>query len=390
MQSILDHASVRIAGALSLARHDTGVVPRRLPKWAADQIVDPGFRFVMSSASGLRITFTTDADAIELDVMLTGTDYPGNKTPPPCFDLVVDGELRAGHVTRSGGLWVVPPLNSGRTDPEFVPGDPETISFAGLGGTRKRIEIWLPQNRRVELRGLRVPDGAGVERAEPAPVRWVHYGSSISQCSEADRPTHVWPVVAARTAGVELTSLGFGGQCQLDQCVARTIRDLPVDVISAKVGVNIINADSLRERTFVPALHGFLDTVRDGHPDTPLLLVTPIIFPASEQHPGPTAFVGNAAGVFPRPPELAFGALSIGRIRELSALVVAQRQKAGDANLHLLDGRELFGPDDVADLPDGLHPNTAGYIRMGERFAKLAFADGGPFAGPALAAAGRA
>jgi len=34
----------------------------------------------------------------------------------------------------------------------------------------------------------------------------------------------------------------------------------------------------------------------------------------------------------------------------------------------------------VDDLPDGLHPNSAGYRRMGERFVAYAFAPGGPFA----------
>jgi lysophospholipase L1-like esterase len=84
--------------------------------------------------------------------------------------------------------------------------------------------------------------------------------------------------------------------------------------------------------------------------------------------------------VVDRPQELATGALSIGRIRELVATVVEQRQSAGDAELHLLDGRRLFGKGDVADLPDGLHPNNAGYRRMGERFAALAFGASGPFA----------
>lgn len=381
MQSILDDWAVRVAGALDLARHESGVVPHRLPRWASGQIVDPGFRWVVGNASGVRLAFATDSDVIELDVMLTGIDYPGNTTPAPCFDLVVDGAVVAGHATASGARWVVPPIGSGRVEPEYVPGEPETVVFEGLGSARKDVEIWLPQNRRVELRGLRIADGASLGATAGAATRWVHYGSSISQCSEADRPTHTWPAVAARAAGVDLTSLGFGGQAQLDQCVARTIRDLPCEAISAKVGVNIVNADSLRERTFVPALHGFLDTVRDGHPATPLLVVTPIYFPASEEHPGPTAFVGMRAGVYARPPELALGALSIGRIRELITMVVERRRQAGDANLHVLDGRELFGEGDAGDLPDGLHPNTAGYMRMGERFARLAFGAGGAFAG---------
>jgi hypothetical protein len=41
----------------------------------------------------------------------------------------------------------------------------------------------------------------------------------------------------------------------------------------------------------------------------------------------------------------------------------------------------LFGPDDLTDLPDLLHPNPAGYQRMGERSHVLAFGAGGVFAG---------
>ena len=156
------------------------------------------------------------------------------------------------------------------------------------------------------------------------------------------------------------------------------MRDLPADLISIKVGINVVNGDTMRERVFVPALHGFLDTLRDGHPNTPLLVVTPIIYPAGEDHPGPSIVRDGTSAVLDRPAELAYGALSIGRIRRLIADVVERRQKVGDAQLHLLDGRELFGESDVGDLPDGLHPNNAGYRRMGERFAKLALEESGP------------
>jgi len=85
---------------------------------------------------------------------------------------------------------------------------------------------------------------------------------------------------AALRSGFSPLSLGFAGQCMLDPFVARTIRDLPADVISLKVGINLVNADSMTDRTFGPALHGFLDQVRDGHPDTPILLVSPIHCPS--------------------------------------------------------------------------------------------------------------
>jgi lysophospholipase L1-like esterase len=55
---------------------------------------------------------------------------------------------------------------------------------------------------------------------------------------------------------------------------------------------------------------------------------------------------------------------------------VAARHAAGDANLHYLDGLTLFGADDAGDLPDDLHPNPEGYIRMGHRFADAVFTGG--------------
>ncbi len=382
MISIRDHEAVRFAGALDMSRSATGITPRRLPKWASQQIHDPIFQYTVSTASGVRIAFTSNSTVIELDAMLTGIEWPEAAVPTSRFDLMIDGETVATRAAPEGNRWLVQLVANAvtRYDVTLRRGEPSHVRFDGLGNGMKRIELWLPQNCSVEARDLRIDDGAKLGPAAPAGPRWLHYGSSISHCGEADGPTETWPAVAARVAGVDLTSFGFGGQCHLDQCVARAMRDLPADVISLKVGINVVNADSMRERAFIPALHGFLDTVRDGHPHTPLLVVTPIIYPAGEDRPGPSILRDGTSAVVDRPDDLAYGALSIGRIRELIADVVARRQKSGDANLHLLDGRQIFGEADVTDLPDGLHPNNAGYRRMGERFAALAFAEGGALA----------
>jgi hypothetical protein len=168
----------------------------------------------------------------------------------------------------------------------------------------------------------------------------------------------------------------------LDPFVARTIRDVPAD-LSVKIGINIVYGDTMRERTFGPAPHGFLDTIRDGHPSTPLAVVTPIICPIHEHHPGPS-LIDRDRQVFravERPTELAAGALSLRRIGELITAIVTARRGHGDTNLHLIDGLDLFDSDDVADLDDRLHPNAAGYLLMGERFHQIAFTNDGPFSG---------
>lgn len=371
----LDDPALRWAGASWVEHGPTGSTVHRLPEWTRAQNLDPAISLLERTASGVRIEFETDATTIELDAQTTMIRLDDDPVMAASFDLVVDGEVVGGHRSEVGTI-----LQLSKTSPSlsFHAGPPITVRFEGLAAGWKAVELWLPHAALAELQALRV-DGA-LRAAPPSDARrWVHYGSSISHCFEAERPTGVWPVVASRGAGVDLTNLGLAGQCHLDQFVARTIRDLDADLISLKLGINLVNADTMRERTFVPAVHGFLDTIRDRHASTPIVIVTPIICPVAEDHPGPTSTADGQCSVVPRPSALRPGSLTLQRIRELHRAIVASRRDAGDANLHLIEGTDLFGPDDVADLDDGLHPNAAGYQRMGERFHAQAFDPAGPF-----------
>jgi len=150
----------------------------------------------------------------------------------------------------------------------------------------KDVEIWLPHHEITEL-GFLHTDAPAETMHERGRKVWLHHGSSISHGSNADSPTTTWPALAGSRGGVQLVNLGFGGGALLDPFVARVMRDTPADLIRVKIGINLVNTDLMRVRAFAPASHGFLDTIREGHPTAPLLVVSPLLCPIHEDTPGP-------------------------------------------------------------------------------------------------------
>ncbi|QIG43528.1 lipase [Nocardioides anomalus] len=373
-----------VRGALELERTERGLLPHRLPERARRQAGgDAQLLSAQSQPSGVRLVFRTTASVVELDTLRSVTTYAGIPARPDCFyDLRVDGELVA-QTTQPSGDVVEGDFATGRET--LTRGEPGTARFVGLPARDKLVELWLPWNETVHLIALRTD-----ALVSPAPVTrrtWVHHGSSISQGSNAASPSTTWPAVAARRADVELVNLGLAGSAVVDPFTARAIRDTPADALSVKLGINVVNHDAMRRRAFAPAVHGFLDTIRDGHPDTPLVLVSPLFCPIHEDTPGPGTFDVEALGqglvrflALGDPADVATGRLTLRVIREVLAEVVAQR---GDPALAHLDGLELYGEPDHErlPLPDALHPSPEAHELIGERFAALAFGPGGPLSG---------
>lgn len=362
-----------VRGALEVEQTDRGLLPHRLPAWVRAQLPDPQLLMAEGMPSGVRLAFRTAATVIELEALPSKRVYAGAPPRPDgTYELVVDGQVVGGGSIPGGDVLTVD-MMTGRA--ESVEGEPGRVRWDGLATALKDVEIWLPHDETSRPIALRTD--APVAAAAPSTRRvWVHHGSSISHGSAAERPTGTWPAHAARLAGVDLVNLGFAGSALVDPCVARTIRGIPADLVSVKLGINLVNQDLMRMRALTAAVHGFLDTIRDGHPETPLVVVSPVWCGIHEDTPGPAApdmsawaegkvrFVATGD-----PAEAARGKLTLRMIRAELARIVDQR---ADPHLTYVDGLSLYGGDDAVGLPlpDDLHPDSATHRLIGERFAK--------------------
>lgn len=318
MELKADHPHLNWQGAISLEETADAVMPWRTPR--PMHLLFPDALLERSAMpAGVRISFRSNTTCI------TGRVVPQRESG--MLDLCCDGEL-------VGALDL-----TGRAD----------FTFENLSAQEKLIELWLPQYGEFHLRSVEIADGATLLPFADRRPRWVTYGSSITQCRTAASPTQTWPAIVARERGFNLTCLGYGGQCHLDVMVARMIRDLPADYLSMCVGINIQGASSLGLRAFRPAIIGSVQIIREKHPDTPLVLMSPIYSPPREEHP-------NAVG------------FHLKGMREEVRAAAEALQTHGDKNVHYVNGLDVFGPAHAHLLPDDLHPDADGYRVMGKNF----------------------
>ncbi|MCR8634720.1 SGNH/GDSL hydrolase family protein [Paenibacillus radicis (ex Xue et al. 2023)] len=302
-------------GAVSIETNDTGLRPWRLPhdqlSLFASELVEKA-----GETAGVRLAFLSDSTSVELHVGITDKDI--------LFDIVIEDEL---------------------VDTKTLLAGEKICLFTNLPGGMKRIEIYFSQKAAVVVKALKVDDGASATPLSNNQPRWVAYGSSITQCSAAESPAQTWPAIVARNKGWDLTCMGFGGQCHLEPMVARVIRDLPADVISMCLGINVMGGNSLNIRTFRSAIIGMVSIIREKHRSTPLFLFSPIYCPHRETDEN---LVGMTLVTMRK------------EIREAVNILTSY----GDSNLTYVDGLDIFGEAFVDKLPDQLHPNAEGYKIM--------------------------
>jgi hypothetical protein len=302
------------------------IIPWRLPFADIELYPDDFFRREAIKAAGVRLHIRTDAVKITVHGKHICTPHKGC----PCYlmDLCQDNKIIATCEYRNG-----------------------KVELDRLDQGEKELEIWLSPGFDFIFESLELNDGAVLLPVpEDRRPRWVTYGSSITHAIRANSPALTWPSIVARENNWNLLSLGYGGQCILDPMIARFIRDYPADVISLKLGANVYSV-AMNPRSFPAAVIGFVSTIREKHPLTPLLLCSPIYMEPWEEIPGLTG-------------------LTTIMMRSQISEIVEIFKKRGDRNLHYIDGLNLLGSELSHLQPDKIHPDGEGNLKLAENFQR--------------------
>lgn len=341
-------------GQVDLRRRTGSLQPIRVPV-SELTYYDAFTRWVATCAAGVRLRFSTDSTRLILTGAQRLVAQPVSDERRGAYDLYVDGRFHARDWGTGGAVIA---LETGA----IVGDEAISVDFRDLPPGEKVIELWFPQAGTVSVAGLQIDDGAMIAPAPDARPRLLFHGSSITHGMEAEGASSGWPAVAARLAGMSHQNLGWAGSCLLSGLAARVIRDTPADAIVLKLGINVWSDGMLKARTFLDSAHAMVSIIREKHPDTPLLVISPIFSPGRED-------VGQNGGI------------PLQEMRQILHDMVAVRAAAGDRAIRYLDGLDLFGETDAALLPDNLHPNTEGYRLMGERFHALMLSGRAPLLG---------
>ena len=271
---------------------------------------------------GVRVELVGEADAVDI-AYRTDTDDLGYRG---------DG---AGHTF---SLWRAGTLVD-EEKAEFGEGRVR-LAMGGWPGD-ERATVYLPEGMKPTIKSL---SGVG-GRIEAAPAdqpRWIAYGDSVAEGWVASGPALAWPAIAGRQFGLDVVNMGYAGASRGEVASAEQIAALDADVISITHGTNCWTRTPHSLDMMLAAVAAFIDTVRQGHPDTPIVVVSPVVRPDAEATPN------------------RFGA-TLGDLRH------AMEEEARHRDVVVISGADLISADNLAD---GIHPDDEGHRILAEAIGK--------------------
>lgn len=189
---------------------------------------------------------------------------------------------------------------------------------------------------------------AGARVAAPPAYRTkmpiVVYGTSITQGGCASRPGSCYTNILSRRLNMPFINLGFSGSGKGEPDVARTMALIKNPALL----VLDYEANSTGCDAFSKTLPEFIAILRAAHQKTPILVISKIRF-------GQEALAGDPGKSSDRI-----------KCKLMQQKLVKTLQKAGDKNIHFLDGSQLLGKDYWECTVDNVHPTDLGFFRMAD------------------------
>lgn len=293
----------------------------RMPKSARDRLPKGVWTRGLAPDGGrIRFSAATSQLAVRVEVVATQKKLA-------YFDAYIDAEF-AG--------------TAGSTGPKTA----ELVLFATRDSGAKNITIYLPNTSEVRVLAVGVDRGAKLGPPPPfaRPEPLVCYGSSVLQGTGSAHPSKTYPAVVARMLNLDFINLGFGGAGKAEPVVVELVNRPPACGFIFDLG------KSYGAQPQEPFARMLAD-IRAKHPTAPIFCVTPIYSTKEATEPGYLERSEN--------------------LRTLMRGAAVALQHAGDRNIHVVEGLDLFGARDKDLFNDPLHPNDAGNERMGERLAPL-------------------
>ncbi len=304
----------------------------RLP-WSVSEKFDGGsmnhgITYCQVKTAGGRVRFRTDAKLIALYLKVPGGPPAGHMstTGKSGFDLYrrLDGEARETYVTT------------------FIPSvglQELTLSYDRLDGQMADYTINMPLYDQVYEFYIGLKKDA---KLEPIAVPYrnekpvVFYGSSITQGGCASRPGNAYQAMITRDLNLDHVNLGFSGSAKGEPEMAEHIASLPMEAFVCDYDHNAPSLEHLQK-----TLPGFYRTIREKHPDLPVIFITkPDILLKPEVCTPRRDYIRS----------------------------VYEEAKAKGENVYFIPGEELFAGEHWDDCTvDGCHPNDLGFYRMAKR-----------------------
>lgn len=229
-----------------------------------------------------------------------------------------------------------------------VPGQAAVVVPLPAGGQPARIplperdpaavvSLYLPEAVELQVSALSAVDG-DIAPAPRGPL-WVVYGDSISQGWSVTEPGLAWPSLVAAELGLDLVNLGFAGSARGELLMADAVGNSGADAVALAWGTNAWSSLPTDAAVIGGTMRLFLTALRQGLPDAPVVVVSPIVRPSGED-------TGNR-----------FGATHSDLRAALEDAVLRFAADTGDHRLTLVPGRDLVP---AGQLVDGIHPGDDG------------------------------